>query len=109
MAQVNIYINGRNYEIACDDGEEAHVQMLGKYVDEKVTELVSRMGQVGDTRLLVMTALLVADELSGTYEKLESNDVVPVARADGDPEGTAEGITILAKRIDDIAAGLERA
>jgi cell division protein ZapA len=109
MAQVNIYINGRNYEIACDDGEEAHVQKLGKYVDDKVSELVAQMGQVGDTRLLVMTALLITDELSDAYTKLESNGAGPVSRADADIGGTAEGIAILAKRIDDIAATLERA
>ena len=109
MAQVNIYINGRNYEIACDDGEETHVQKLGKYVDDKISELVARMGQVGDTRLLVMTALLITDELSDAYTKLESNGAEPVSNADADIGGAAEGIAILAKRIDDIAATLERA
>jgi cell division protein ZapA len=59
MAQVKMNINNRNYEIACDDGEENHVQQLGRYVDEKVTELATRIGQVGDTRLLVMAALLM--------------------------------------------------
>jgi cell division protein ZapA len=109
MAQVNISINGRNYEIACDDGEEAHVLKLGKYIDDKIAELVARMGQVGDTRLLVMTALLITDELSDAYAKLESDGAGPVSRADADLGATAEGIAILAKRIDDIAAGLERA
>jgi cell division protein ZapA len=109
MAQVNISINGRNYEIACDDGEEAHVLKLGKYIDDKIAELVARMGQVGDTRLLVMTALLITDELSDAYAKLESDGMGPGSRADADLGATAEGIAILAKRIDDIAAGLERA
>ena len=109
MAQVNISINGRNYEIACDDGEEAHVLKLGKYIDDKISELVVRMGQIGDARLLVMTALLISDELSDAYAKLESNGAVSVSRADADLGAAAEGIAILAKRIDDIAANLERA
>ena len=108
MAQVNIYINGRNYEIACDDGEQDRVQKLGEYVAEKFSELVARMGQVGDTRLLVMTALLIADELSDTYAKLEGNDAGSDSPADADQATAAEGIAILVKRIEDIAAGLER-
>ncbi len=109
MAQVNVHINGRSYEIACDDNEEAHVQKLGQYVDEKLSELVAQMGQVGDMRLLVMTALLITDELSDAYAKLENNGAGPDSRADADHGAAAEGIAILAKRIDDIAAGLEHA
>lgn len=109
MAQVNIYINGRNYEIACDDGEEDRVQKLGQYVADKFSELVARMGQVGDARLLVMTALLIADELSDTHAKLESNGAGPDSRADADQAAAAEGIAILAKRIENIASGLEHA
>lgn len=109
MAQVNIYINGRNYEIACDDGEEAHVLELGKYVDEKVSGLVARIGQVGDTRLLVMTALLITDELSEAYATLDGDNAPPGLRADTQIGETAEGIANLAKRIDDIAATLENA
>ncbi|MDX1484053.1 MAG: cell division protein ZapA [Alphaproteobacteria bacterium] len=109
MAQVNVRINGRNYEIACDDGEEAHVQKLGQYVDDKIGELVVRMGQVGDARLLVMTALLIADELSEAYTKLEEKgNGAESGIADG-AEAEAEGIAHLARRIEDIAAGLERA
>lgn len=109
MAQVNIYINGRNYEIACDDGEEDHVQELGKYVDEKVSNLIARMGQIGDTRLLVMTALLIADELSDAYLKLDGDATGPGLKGDAQLGEAAEGIAKLAKRIDHIAATLESA
>ena len=108
MSQVNIYINGRNYDIACDDGEEDRVQKLGQYVADKFSELVAQVGQVGDSRLLVMTALLIADELSDTYAKLEGNGAGSDSPADADRATAAEGITILVKRIEDIAAGLER-
>ena len=70
MAQVEVKINGRNYQIACDDGQEAHLAQLGEYIDKRVQELVSAVGQVGDSRLLVMTSLLLADELSETYADL---------------------------------------
>lgn len=71
MAQVEVTINGRNYQIACDDGQEAHLAQLGEYIDNRVQELVSAVGQVGDSRLLVMTSLLLADELSETYADLK--------------------------------------
>ena len=64
MAQVDVAINGRSYQIACDDGQEAHLSQLGQYVDKRVRELVSAVGQIGDSRLLVMASLLIADELA---------------------------------------------
>ncbi len=107
MAQVKMNINGRNYEIACDDGEENHVQQLGRYVDEKVTELATRIGQVGDTRLLVMAALLITDELSEAYEKLEDIDSDAQETENNGKSDAAENIAMLAQRIDSIAASLE--
>ncbi|CAN0440669.1 unnamed protein product [Discosporangium mesarthrocarpum] len=71
MPQVDVAINGRSYQIACDDGEEAHLAQLGEYVDRRVQELVSAVGQVGDSRLLVMVSLLIADELAETYADLK--------------------------------------
>jgi cell division protein ZapA len=109
MAQVKVHINGRSYEIACDDGEESNVQQLGQYVDEKVGELVSRIGQVGDTRLLVMAALLITDELSDAFSKLEELETGAEGTASNGDDDAVETITMLAQRIDGIAAGLERA
>ena len=74
MAQVQVTINGRNYQIACDDGQEAHHVQLGEYIDKRVQELVSAVGQVGDSRLLVMTSLLIADELAETYAELKRSN-----------------------------------
>ncbi len=61
MAQVSVEINGRKYQIACDDGQEAHLKRLGDYIDNRVQELIAGVGQVGDERLLVMVSLLFAD------------------------------------------------
>jgi cell division protein ZapA len=108
MGQVKIHINGRDYEIACDDGEENHVQQLGHYVDEKVAELATRIGQVGDTRLLLMAALLITDELSEAFSKLEDADSGAQQAENDGKNDAAENITLLAQRIDGIAAGLER-
>lgn len=71
MAQVSVRINGRHYQVACEDGQEAHLQKLASYIDERVSELVHDVGQVGDARLLVMASLLIADELADAYDELE--------------------------------------
>ena len=63
MSQVSIRINGRSYDVTCENGQESHVQRLAMSLAGKVSELVRQVGQVGDARLLVMAGLLVADEL----------------------------------------------
>ena len=73
MPQVDVHVNGRRYQIACDEGQEEHLTQLAEYVDKRVQELVGAVGQVGDARLLVMTSLLVADELSEAYSTLEES------------------------------------
>ncbi|MEE8332621.1 MAG: cell division protein ZapA [Alphaproteobacteria bacterium] len=101
MAQVEVTVNGRNYRIACDDGQEDHLVELAEFVNGKVTELVSAVGQVGDARLLVMASLLIADELSETYGALKDGK----GAASGDLI-EAEAANRLAERIEHIAARL---
>lgn len=109
MAQVAVTINGRSYEVACDDGQEDHLVRLASYIDKKVAELVTSVGQIGDTRLLVMSALLLADELSEAYSELTAlrggDDEVPDSRVN---ETLVAGIDTLAQRVEDIAAHLEQ-
>lgn len=108
MAQVDITINGRNYSIACDDGQEDHLLRLGEYVDKKVVELVSEVGQVGDTRLLVMASLLVADDLSEAFDDIAALEKGSGDKAPAVPKSVAEGFEGLAQRIESIAATIER-
>jgi cell division protein ZapA len=65
MPLVNVMVNNKAYTIACDDGEEEHLRQLAAIVDGKTKELLSSVGNVGDTRLLLMAALLIADEHHG--------------------------------------------
>lgn len=62
---VTIRLNGKPYQIGCDAGEEAHVIKLGVEVDAVMQTLIDSMGQIGDARLLAMTALIIADRSSG--------------------------------------------
>jgi len=63
MAHVSVTINGRQYRMACEDGQEAHLLRLAKDLDVRIEELRVRFGEIGDTRLIVMAAITVADEL----------------------------------------------
>ena len=109
MAQVAVTINNRSYRIACDDGQEEHLQRLAQFVDKKVAELVAAVGQIGDTRLLVMASLLVADELSDAYAEYEK---LKAGNAGGSMSATEEDQLVAtiegyAKKLEDIASRLE--
>jgi len=64
MAQVNASIAGRQFRLACEDGQEEHLQALAKDLDERIAALRQKFGEIGDTRLTVMAALMVSDELA---------------------------------------------
>ena len=110
MARVTVKVNGRTYEVACEDGQEEHILSLASYVDEKVQQLVAEVGQVGEPRLLVMSAILIADELHDAYVRLDNLDDGKLppgkARADSAAAALLEGF---AQRIDAIAARIEAA
>ena len=62
MAQVNTSIAGRQFRLACEDGQEDHLQALAKDIDQRIIDLRRKFGEIGDTRLTVMAALTLADE-----------------------------------------------
>jgi cell division protein ZapA len=64
MAQVNATIAGRQFRLACEDGQEEHLQALARDLDQRIAGLRAKFGEIGDTRLTVMAALTVADELA---------------------------------------------
>lgn len=76
MAILDIRINGRTHQIACDDGQESHVRGLAQQIDARVSDLASRMGgQASEGTLLLLTALMLTDELNEageTNKKLKS-------------------------------------
>ena len=63
MAQVTIEVNGRPYQVGCEDGQEAHLLELVRLFDRQVRAVSQDMGQLTETRLFLMAALLLADEL----------------------------------------------
>lgn len=116
MAQVTVIVNGRNYTLACEDGEEEHLTALANFIDARVAELGQQIGQVGDARLMLMASLVVADELAVAHERVEDlereieqlrreKQVVEAAAAG--EEKFAEVLESAAQRIEDIAARLQ--
>ena len=70
MAQINIDVNGRPYAVGCEDGQEPHLMELARMFDHQVRQVSQDMGQLGDTRLFLMGALLLADELADARARL---------------------------------------
>jgi cell division protein ZapA len=103
VGQVAVAINGRTYQIACDDGQEEHLKQLGAYVDKRVAELIAAVGQVGDMRLLVMTALILADEMSEMADDLGKAPTQP----NGNSAEQRMNETVLASSLDTLAQQLE--
>jgi cell division protein ZapA len=64
MSEVNVTINARQYRMACEDGQEEHLINLSQDLDQRISQLRVSFGEVGDTRLTVMAALMIADELA---------------------------------------------
>ena len=111
MAQVPVTINGRSYPITCDDGQEAHLARLGSYVDKRIGELVAAVGTgIGDTHLLVMVSLMIADELAdiqADMDSLKASNEGIAARLDAE-EILGARIKKMALRIDGVAERLEQ-
>jgi cell division protein ZapA len=73
-SRVTVTINGRKFRMACEDGQEAHLRRLASDFDQRIGRLRSEFGEIGNTRLTVMAALTISDELvqmSGRMRALE--------------------------------------
>jgi cell division protein ZapA len=107
MGQVSVSVNGRSYTITCDDGQETRIRRLAHYVDAKVGEFVGKVGQVGEARLLLLAALVIADELSDANDALDEGRERAVS-TDSEPaaaRGVARnGVDGPSKRAEAIAA-----
>jgi cell division protein ZapA len=108
MAQVEIRVNGRDYKVTCDNGQEAHLQQLAAYFDRHVTQLSADLGQIGDSRLMLLSALTVCDELFEAKERAADMEGA-VDQLDPDTAGAASrAIEAATTRVNEIAARLEQ-
>lgn len=114
MAHVTVKINGYAYTVGCEDGQEQHLQAMAAQVEKRVDSIKALGGNSGEARLLVLAALLMADEIHDLRAALDAArrapkpapaEAAPVAAAD--PE-LGRALNRLAVRAEEIAAELER-
>jgi cell division protein ZapA len=113
MGQVNVIISGKTYRMACDDGQEEHLEELGRQLGETIELLRSQFGEIGDQRLTVMAAITLADryseserrigELEAEVGGLEEARTTLTERADSRETGLAEALDSIAGRLEAIA------
>jgi len=118
MSQVNVTINGRQFRMACEDGQEGHLRDLAKNLDERIVALRGQFGEIGDARLTVMAALMVADELAETAKKLrrteeelaglQSARAAAADRTSSTQAALVAAFTSAAERIEDMARKLNQ-
>jgi cell division protein ZapA len=118
MSQVNVTINGRQFRMACEDGQEDHLMDLAREFDIRIEGLRAKFGEIGDTRLTVMAAITLADELSemGTRikrlgEELAATQGAHAAVADRNnaaQAAVASTLTSAAERIESVTKRLNQ-
>ncbi len=107
MGQVTIEVNSKPYIVGCEDGQESRLRTLAALVDDQVRQVSGDVGPLGDTRLILMGALLVADELTEAKAQLALS-ASELERARDEVAGlearAAKAIHSAATRIEAIAA-----
>jgi cell division protein ZapA len=71
MANVSIKFNGKQFLLSCDDGQEEHLEELLIQLNKKFNELKNDLGNLGENKLLLITAVKVMDEYHETKKKVE--------------------------------------
>ncbi|MEQ1889556.1 MAG: cell division protein ZapA [Alphaproteobacteria bacterium] len=103
MPQVSVRVNGREYDLTCGDGEEAHLRDLALYVDAKITALRGTGANLSDAQLLLMAGIVISDELSEVRESARNQ----TSGKKSAPDEMADLMDTAASRIEAMIAGLE--
>jgi cell division protein ZapA len=103
MASIEVDVAGRRYDVACRDGEEAHLRSLAAIVDKRAKDAASALGGLTETRQLLFAALLIADDLKDVRAGAGLPDPTPPPP---DP-AVAEALERLAERMEKLADRLE--
>ena len=72
MANVNVKFNNKDYLLSCDDGQEEDLKKLTKFLDKKYSDLKSKLGNLGENKLLLITAIQVIDEYFDLKKRVQS-------------------------------------
>ena len=105
MAQVTLRINGYAYTLGCKDGEEQHLEAMGAEVSSRIDGVRAAAGPSGESRMLMMAALMMADDIFELRTKLEAAEATAGAPK-SDPR-LGRKLNRMARRAEEIAEGLE--
>ena len=109
MAQVSLRINGYSYLLGCADGEESHLLSLAEGLDQRIEDIKTTAGPSGEARLLLMAALVLADELHDLRKQMEPPDgdkgPADTKPAEKPDQKAARRLGRLARRAESIATG----
>lgn len=115
MKNIEITINGHNYTLACDDGQESHVEQLAEEVSMRAVQMAEGMGNANETMVLVMTCLMLADELyesrqeaGALHEHLAMMKAAGLEMPTSSGKGTEHAQSMLALAMNEIADHLDR-
>jgi cell division protein ZapA len=95
MSQLTIHVHGKPYVVGCDDGQEPHLRSLAALLSDKVSELAPDAGQLGETRLMLLGALVLADELSQSRLRAETAEAEASRLRDYLAQADARAVTLL--------------
>ena len=71
MANVNIKFNGKDFLLSCEDGQEEHLEELSINLTEKFNQMKSKLGNLGENKLLLITSITLMDEYFETKKKID--------------------------------------
>jgi cell division protein ZapA len=118
MSHINVTINGRQYRMACEEGQEVRLLKLAENLEARIESLRGKFGEIGDARLTVMAALTACDELvdAGTrirsleqeVESLRDSGAVAVDRARATQVAISNALNAAAERIEKTTQVLNR-
>src|ERR1700716_3490072 len=106
---INVSLNGRQYRMACEEGQEKRLFKLAESLESRIQSLRGKFGEIGDARLQVMAALTVCDELLDANSRIHSLEEAPAAdRARATQTAVANALTSAADRIERTTQVLNR-
>lgn len=104
---VDITINGRRQQVQCDDGQEKRLRHLASYVDGCASRLLQQHGRMAEAKVLLLTSLLIADELDDALAELKKVRTALSATAQRSEDESVRAVQRVAERLDQLAAQLE--
>ncbi|WOH82695.1 cell division protein ZapA [Bradyrhizobium sp. BEA-2-5] len=118
MSHINVTINGRQYRMACEEGQEVRLLKLAESLETRIQSLRGKFGEIGDARLTVMAALTVCDELIDAsarirsleeeVEQLRNARVAAIDRARATQTAVSNALNAAAERIERTTQVLNR-